>query len=300
MKCTNKINFENERPDALAFGGLALCLIAASNIFRSRIFYRSVAGLVLGLFWGLTAAQPVVLSIETRPGVQVKFLYVAAQEPIASAVLFQGGFGNIGLYANGSMREAGFLSGSGARFAASGVSVVIPDVPSDRSTLNDFRDSAEHGQDNAALMEFLRQRVKRPVWAVGISNGSLSAAAAATRLGARGPDGVVLMSTLTQEGRNRQVAHLVSRANLADVKVPAVLVHHKQDGCYVTPFSGVPGLQAALSASPKVVLLAIEGGSNQGNPCHTGHHQFLGQEEEVIAATIAAMQRFNLGATPAK
>ena len=261
---------------------------------------RHTVLVTLSLAWGLVVAQPTVHSIETRPGVQLKFLYVPAQNPVAGAVLFQGGFGNIGLYANGSMQDAGFLSGNGPKFAAQGVSVVIPDVPSDRRTLNDFRDSAEHAQDNAALIEFLRQRTKQPVWAMGISNGSLSAAAAAARLGKRGPDGVVLMSSLTQEGRNRQVAHVVTSANLAEVKVPAVLVHHKLDGCYVTPFSGMPGLQAALSASPKVELLAIEGGSNQGNPCHTGYHQFLGQEDAVIASTVGAILKLAPKAPEAK
>lgn len=261
---------------------------------------RHTVLVTLSLAWGLVVAQPTVHSIETRPGVQLKFLYVPAQNPVAGAVLFQGGFGNIGLYANGSMQDAGFLSGNGTKFAALGVSVVIPDVPSDRRTLNDYRDSAEHAQDNAALLEFLRQRTKQPIWAMGISNGSLSAAAAAARLGKRGPDGVVLMSTLTQEGRNKQVAHIVTRANLSDVKVPALLVHHKFDGCYVTPFSGMAGLQTSLSGSPKVELLAIEGGSNQGNPCHTGHHQFLGQEDAVLAATVGAMLRLGAKAPESK
>lgn len=254
--------------------------------------WKTLSVLALLAMPGLALSQPSVHTIETRPGVQLRFLYVPADNPVATAVLFQGGYGKIGLYANGSMREEGFLSGGGDRFARQGISVVIPDVPSDRNSLTDFRDSADHAADNAALIRFLRERTDRPVWTVGISNGALSAASAAARLGEkRGPDGVVLMSALTQEGRNRQAAHVVTQTSLQDIRVPVLLVHHRNDGCYVTPFSGMPGLQAALTGAPKMDLLAIEGGSGEGNPCHTGHHQFLGQEEAVTEATGAAMRR---------
>jgi pimeloyl-ACP methyl ester carboxylesterase len=240
---------------------------------------------------GAVLSQPSVHTIETRPGVQLRFLYVPAENPVAAAVLFQGGYGKIGLYANGSMREEGFLASGGARFARQGISVVIADAPSDRNTLADFRDTADHAGDNAALIRFLRERTDRPVWTIGISNGALSAAAAAARLGARGPDGVVLMSALTQEGRTRQAAHVVTHTALQDIRVPVLLVHHRADRCYVTPFSGMSGLQAALTGAPRVELLAIEGGNGEGNPCHTGHHQFLGQEDAVTEAMGAAMRR---------
>jgi len=116
-------------------------------------------------------AQAEVKEIITRPGVTIRFVYAKAENPVASAVLFQGGGGNIGIFNNGSMRDENFLSGGARRFNQNGISVVIPDVPSDRRTLNDFRNTPEHAQDNAALIEFLRQQSKVPVWAIGTSNG---------------------------------------------------------------------------------------------------------------------------------
>lgn len=226
-------------------------------------------------------AQPEVRELMTRAGVTLRFVYLKAANPVASAVLFQGGSGNIGIFANGSMRESGFLAGGGQNFVPHGISVVIPDVPSDRRHLDGFRASAEHAQDNAALIDFLRQQAPVPVWAVGTSNGSLSAAAAAARLQGKGPDGLVLTATVTREGRTRGLAHVVSDTPLQDVKVPVLLVHHKDDACYVTPYGGMPGLTAALSASPKVALITAQGGSNNGNPCHGGHHQFQGIEAAV-------------------
>jgi hypothetical protein len=226
-------------------------------------------------------AQPEVRELPVRPGVTLRFVYLKAANPVASAVLFQGGPGNIGIFPNGSMRDGGFLAGGGQNFVPHGISVVIPDVPSDRRHLEGFRASAEHAQDNAALIDFLRQQAPVPVWAVGTSNGSLSAAAAAARLQGKGPDGLVLTSTVTKEGRTRGLAHVVSEAPLQDVKVPVLLVHHKDDGCYVTPYDAMPGLTAALTASPRVALITAQGGSNNGNPCHAGHHQFQGIEAAV-------------------
>lgn len=223
-----------------------------------------------------------VKEIVARPGVTLRFLYVKAANPVASAVLFQGGRGNIGIFPNGSMRDEGFLASAGKAFAHYGISVVIPDVPSDRRDLDDFRASAEHAQDNAALIDFLRKQSPAPVWAIGTSNGSLSAAAASTQLGKAGPDGLVLTSAVTREGRTRKMAHRVSDAPLHAVKVPVLLVHHKDDGCYVTPYEAIPTLMAALSSSPKVALITAQGGSNNGNPCHMGHHQFQGIEAAVV------------------
>lgn len=225
--------------------------------------------------------QPEVRELAVRPGVTLRFVYLKAANPVASAVLFQGGPGNIGIFPNGSMRNGGFLAGGGQNFAQHGISVVIPDVPSDRRHLEGFRASAEHAQDNAVLIDFLRQQSPVPVWAVGTSNGSLSAAAAAARLQDKGPDGLVLTSTVTREGRTRGLAHVVSDAPLQDVKVPVLLVHHKDDSCYVTPYDAMPGLTAALTAAPKVALITAQGGSNNGNPCHAGHHQFQGIEAAV-------------------
>ena len=237
-------------------------------------------------------AQVEVKEIATRSGVTLRFVYARAENPVASAVLFQGGGGNIGIFPNGSMRDENFLSGGAQRFVRNGISVVIPDVPSDRRSLGDFRDTPEHAQDNAALIDFLRQQAKVPVWAIGTSNGSLSAAAASTHLKDKGPDGLVLTSTVTKEGLSRGMAHPVILAPLHEIKLPVLLVHHKNDGCYVTPYDAMPGLIAALKAAKKVDLISVEGGSSMGNPCHSGYHQFLGIEAAVTDDIAAWIKRY--------
>lgn len=234
--------------------------------------------------WPLVAqAQPEVVEIPTRPGVTVRFLYARAEHPVASAVVLQGGSGAIGIYRNGTTQSTGFLATGAERFTRNGISVAIPDTPSDRSNLQDFRATPEHAQDVAALMAYLRQRAAVPVWAIGTSNGSLSAAAASTHLKDKGPDGIVLTAAVTQ--RPVAHAHPVTDAPLDQVTVPVLLVHHKHDGCSVTPYAAMPSLLAALKASKKAELVSVEGGDKgSGTPCGGGHHQFLGIETAVTQA----------------
>ncbi|MCX7167130.1 MAG: alpha/beta hydrolase [Rhodocyclales bacterium] len=249
--------------------------------------------LTASLVSGAGQAQVEVREISARPGVTLRFVYAKAENPVASAVLFQGGGGNIGIFPNGSMRNENFLSGGARRFTENGISVVIPDVPSDRRSLDNFRDTPEHAQDNAALIEFLRQQSSVPVWAIGTSNGSLSAASASTRLKEKGPDGLVLTSSVTLAPF--AALHLVTLAPLHEVKVPVLLVHHKQDGCKFTPYEAMPGLVAALKSAKKVELISEEGGVATGNPCHTGHHQFLGTEAAVTKDIADWIRRYQSG-----
>jgi hypothetical protein len=91
--------------------------------------YHFLLTLVLSAFAALPShAQVEVKEITTRPSVTLRFVYVKAENPVASAVLFQGGSGAIGIFPNGSMRFEGFLSGGAYRFTQNGISVVIPDV----------------------------------------------------------------------------------------------------------------------------------------------------------------------------
>jgi pimeloyl-ACP methyl ester carboxylesterase len=209
---------------------------------------------------------------------------------VASVVLLTGGYGKVGIYPNGSMDDTNFLTNSLGRLNALQVNALVMDSPSDKRTLDHFRHTAEHAQDLAAVVTHLKGLSNAPVWLVGISNGALSAAHGAAMAGAQGPDGVVLLSTLTKEGVSARAGSPVYRTSVNTIRVPVVLMHHKRDGCYVTPFEGVEPLKAALTQAPRVTVVAFEGGSNQGNPCHAGHHLFQGLEVDVIEALVQAIR----------
>jgi pimeloyl-ACP methyl ester carboxylesterase len=228
--------------------------------------------------------------IPTREGVKQKFVYQQAASPKASAVLFQGGPGNIGTFGStdkGYVRfEGGFLSGGVARFVDVGVSAIAIDAPSDKANLNNgFRSSPAHAQDIHAVIKFLRtESPDLPVCLVGTSNGSLSATSAASLIQEGGPDCIVLTSSVSVKPKSSLVArfaHVFTDADLTNIKVPVLIVHHKNDRCKYTPYEPMLEFVNAFPNSPRVDFITVEGGEDHPDSCNRGYHQFLGIERTV-------------------
>jgi hypothetical protein len=115
--------------------------------------------------------------------------------------------------------------------------------------------------------------------------GTVSAASATARLaGAGGPDGLVLTSTVTRQGRERPES--VGDVRLKDIRVPTLVVHHRDDGCRSTPYADTPALMRDLGSAPRRELLTFSGGDPpQSGPCDArAAHGYLGLDTEVVAA----------------
>lgn len=233
-----------------------------------------------------------VVDIPTRPGVTQRMIVLTPPAPKASVVLLAGGHGGLQIYPNGSMSWGGgnFLVRSRQLFADQGLVVAIVDAPSDRQYppyLSGFRQTPEHVADLKAVIAWLRENAKVPVWLVGTSRGTQSAAYVATELtGADGPDGIVLSSTILADPKGRPVTAMP----LERIRIPVLVVHHKEDGCRLCAFSDIPALMARLSNSRRSQLLAFEGGKNTGDPCEAfAHHGYNGLEAEVVGQAVTWM-----------
>ncbi|MEI8031246.1 MAG: alpha/beta hydrolase [Comamonadaceae bacterium] len=232
-----------------------------------------------------------VVDIPTRPGITQRVLVIApAASPQASVILLAGGHGGLQIYPNGSFKwgEGNFLVRSRQLFVDQGLMVAVLDAPSDRQSppfLNGFRQMPEHAQDIKAVIAWLREQAKVPVWLVGTSRGTQSAAYAAIELsGAGGPDGVVLTSTILSDSKSRSI----NAMELSKLRIPVLVVHHEQDGCSVCRFSDTAELMDKLVNSPRKQLLTFKDGSNRGDPCEAfAYHGFNGLEPEVVAQTAA-------------
>ena len=112
------------------------------------------------------------------------------------------------------------------QFVQAGLSIAVPNVPSDHRSGIDvsFRLSADHAQDIAAVVAFLHSKSTGPIWLVGTSNGSVSAANAAASLGSSKVGGVVLTSTVWANG-----------LPLGKIAVPTLVVHNRDDRCRSSP-----------------------------------------------------------------
>jgi pimeloyl-ACP methyl ester carboxylesterase len=240
------------------------------------------------------AQQGRVVDIPTRSGVTQRFLYLAPAKPRAAAVLFSGGAGELQIAADGTItrQKGNFLVRTREIFVRDGVAVALVTAPSDHGPpfflTDSFRTSPQHVDDIRAVIAWLRREAGVPVWLVGTSRGTLSAAYVAAELPPAdgGVDGLVLTSSLLRRGNISDRA--VPDVSLRRIGVPVLVVHHRQDGCRVTSFGDVSRLIDALESAPRKELIAVEGGASRGDPCEAfAHHGYNGIEREVVGRIAA-------------
>src|SRR5579863_4127210 len=172
-------------------------------------------------------------------GARQPFALLRPEHPFASVILFSGGDGAINLSPDRIRRGGNFLVRSRELFAQQGLMVAVVDVPTDRSTLNEFRTGKAHALDIKSVIAYLREQAHVPVWLVGTSYGTVSAVKVADWLAdGGGPDGVVLTSTLFVP---RRLGASLFHADPARVRVPLLLLHHRSDRCPSTPFRQADG-----------------------------------------------------------
>lgn len=180
-----------------------------------------------------------VVDIPTRPGITQRLLVLAPANPKASALLFAGGHGGLQIAADGSMKWApgNFLVRTREMLAEQGVLVATIDAPSDRQSApfpRGFWQTDEHVADEKASMAWLREQAKAPLWLIGTSRGTQSAAHVAIQLsGPDGSDGIVLSSNTLFDNKGRPVAAMA----VEQIRVPPLVSHPEQDGCHHCAFA---------------------------------------------------------------
>jgi hypothetical protein len=254
---------------------------------RSR-FATIIAAVLILVFASRAAAGEELIRLPTRPGVTLPFWVMTPPgEPVASVVLLPGGDGLLLSARNPQLTSRNFLMRVRDKFAAAGFLVASVDGPSDHPEgLRLFRDTAEHAQDIAAVIAYLRQKAPVPVWLIGTSASTISVANAATRLKSGGPDGLVFTSSIVAS--TKQTAAIQGMFDLGQVALPTLFVHNKEDACPACPFSAVPSLMARFTSTPRKQLIAVSGGAPpQSDPCEAlSRHGYFGIEDEVVTAIV--------------
>jgi pimeloyl-ACP methyl ester carboxylesterase len=216
------------------------------------------------------------IELHSRPDVTLPILFQPATSPVASVVLYPGGSGVVAAV------QRNFLLRVRGAFSAQGINTVVIDAPSDQSLglSTDYRTGPEAAQDLAAVIAFLKAKAPAPVWLVGTSRGSMSAANGAARLGPPQVSGLVLTSSVWHDG--------VDRVNLDLIAVPTLIVHNRDDACRKSPPAFAEPALAALTAAPAKQLVLVSGGTAQGNPCGAlSAHGYYGIENQVVPVVIA-------------
>lgn len=245
--------------------------------------HRLLVGLALLLPVGAPSAEDIVI-LPTRGDVTQSYLLTTpeAGKARAVAVLFPGGAGKTDLEretARTVLDRGNFLVRSRRLLAGNGVAAAVMDVPSEQSSGMDdgFRLGAAHAEDIGKVVADLKKRFPGlPVFLVGTSRGTVSAAAAGARLG-KAVDGVVLTATVFLANQRHRG---LSGFDYSSIPSPLLFVHHVEDGCDVTPFS------AAKRLADRYPLVSVSGGPPaKSQPCEAlSAHGFFGRESETVDA----------------
>jgi pimeloyl-ACP methyl ester carboxylesterase len=247
---------------------------------------------LLGCYGANAFAQQEIVTLSTRPGAtQSYFLTSVPRNLQAAVILFPGSGGTIELRSEkGKPRfnQGNFLVRSRSEFIKRGAVAAIVDAPSDQqkgSGMSDaFRLGNDHFTDIAAVVNDVGNRFSgTPIFLIGTSRGTVSAAA----VGARLPEkisGVVLTATMFRE-TSRKVQDPgagLSKFDFATIKTPVLFVHHVSDQCAVTPYG------EAARLSDKYPLISVFGGAApQSGPCDAfSQHGFLGKESETVEEIV--------------
>jgi pimeloyl-ACP methyl ester carboxylesterase len=277
-------------------------------LFLPLLAYNGVIG---SSFKDAKIRSTKLIRIETRPGIKQKFILIKPDNPFASVILFPGGHGSIqltsflGIPSVGPGWEGNFVVRTRKDFAKHGFMVALVDAPSDKQPDNPgltwvglntitkdneiFRVSIEHAQDIKAVASYLKNEAKVPIWLVGTSFGTFSAANGAIR--AREEiKGLILTSSMTRSDAKspiyKRYPNFIINLELDRITVPTLIVSHREDRCYATPPEGAQRIREALINSPKVEVKYFAGGKPplEQDCWGLSPHGFYGIEDQVLTA----------------
>src|SRR5215469_13128216 len=170
-----------------------------------------------------------------------------------------------------------FLLRVASRFVAQGMTVAVVDTPSDHPNGMgaQARATTDHVFDIAAVVAMLKNRSSTPVWLIGTSRGSISAANGAANIGPPRIAGVVLSSSVWEGG--------VASIALDQIKVPILVVHNRDDGCRESPFSETEMMMGRMRQATTKELLAVSGGALRSGQCDAlSPHGYYTIEDQVV------------------
>lgn len=229
-------------------------------------FFRSVLTFLMACTFCATVskADTKVLQLGSGDNGRALLLTPDRQKPKGGIVLLAGGDGVLDISPDGEIRSlrGNQLIRTREDYVRAGYAVVVPDV------------KANTGAAVAAL-----RQIVRPVAIVATSRGTVRAAQAIAD--GVNPDSLVLTSGVL--GANRKWPSVPQIVGSPSRLPPTLIIHHRQDTCFVTLPSEVEPFLAWAGGRAKVVW--VVGGTNDGDACQAkGFHGFAGRDHEVVSA----------------
>ena len=124
--------------------------------------------------------------------------------------------------------------------------------------------------------------IAKPVVILSTSRGTIVAGSNAARLGANGPDLLILTSPVTVGNDS------LARVDLHSIIIPALVVTNDNDTCRVSPPSGAVALADRLGSA---TILHFSSSQVNGNVCEPlSPHGYLGIEPDVMHQIVNWIQ----------
>ena len=181
---------------------------------------------------------------------------------------------------------------------AAGITTVTVDCPTDQwgargfnptACDDNYRSSPQHAEDVAALIAQLKSRkALQHITIMGHSYGAVSSHWLSLRLN-RGEIQNAIHSasqTIAGSGPYRNYASSMSRFPHAEVSVPYVYLHHRDDLCSFTPYS------YAKKHAQEGRLITVLGGNKWTAPCgKASYHGYSDRRAQLADALVALINR---------
>jgi len=230
---------------------------------------------------GLSASAGELVKVPTRSDIKTTVFWHSTEGATATLFIFPGGGGGFGKVEDGWPTSNNFLVRTSKMWVAQGFNLAIFGRPNDSDELGyDDRISDTHMQDVRAVLDWVKNQSKAPIWFVGTSRGTVSTAASLINIQDQQIAGGVVTSSVVEY----KYKGALPKQELKKILVPVLVYHHEKDACHVCRPNDVPGIITGLTNSPTKKLMMVSGGANPtGNPCEANHwHGFIGMEQQAV------------------
>lgn len=176
-----------------------------------------------------------------------------------------------------------FLIRSRRHLADESIAILTVDCQSESGDYcsSEYQASKERQAHIQKLIEEVKKRHPSiiDVWLVGTSMGTISSSFMPT-YDPKAYAGAIHTATITEPYARNSYRELMN-FDYKKSNVPQFFIHHKDDPCFLTTWSGAK----TISDKYRLPLITVFGGSNfQGNPCNAfTEHGFRGKEHEVMS-----------------
>jgi len=235
--------------------------------------------LVLFMSTFACADEGMVLLALGRGEARLPTYVMSNNKAIATLIMLPGGDAGTGKIVEGKPTSGNFVSRTRDTFFASNFNVIVVYRATDLSALDYGYRVKDHVSEIAKVVSYAKQQFGKPVWLVGTSRGTVSGTAAAIALGENEVQGLVITSSVTSKKTGA-----IANQNLGILKIPTLVVHHKNDACKICVPYEASRITADLKSSPVKKFIMIEGGFDpEGDPCGAKHwHGFINYETETV------------------